>query len=177
MSDTITITGNIATVPEEKTTPSGVRITTFRLASSQRRFDRATNQWVDGSTNWYTISAFRALAEHAFLSLRKGERIIVTGRLKLREWETSSKKGTTAEVDADAIGHDLLWGTSVFSKRDSARGELTTPDPGAQSSNGSWPISPISGRTEEWPAPMTDSAPQAGPERPRADAELVDAPF
>ena len=116
MSDTITVTGNIATEPEHKRTPAGVAITTFRLASGQRRYDRQSGAWIDSGTNWYTVSTFRGLAEHAFSSLHKGDRVILTGRLRLRDWDTGSRKGTTAEIDAEAIGHDLLWGTTHFEK-------------------------------------------------------------
>ncbi|MGC5171145.1 single-stranded DNA-binding protein [Microbacterium sp. DT81.1] len=116
MSDTITITGNIGTPPERKVTAAGVVITSFRVASSQRRFDRATGGWIDGETNWYTVSAFRALAEHVYESFHRGERVIVTGRLHLREWDNGIKKGFAAEIDAEAAGHDLLWGTTRFRK-------------------------------------------------------------
>lgn len=112
--DTITITGNVATAPERRTTASGIPVTTFRVAAGQRRFDKESEKWVESATNWYTVSAFRALGEHAYMSLHRGERVIVTGRLRLRDWETPTKRGTSAEIDADAVGHDLLWGTSVF---------------------------------------------------------------
>ncbi|WP_127474730.1 single-stranded DNA-binding protein [Microbacterium sulfonylureivorans] len=116
MNDTITITGNVATEPEHKRTPAGVTITTFRVASGQRRFDRASNAWVDSATNWYSVSAFRSLADHAFHSLRKGDRVILTGRLRVRDWDNGTKRGTAVEIDAEAIGHDLLWGTTTFTK-------------------------------------------------------------
>lgn len=116
MHDTITITGNIATPPELKRTPGGVTVTTFRLASSQRRYDRTAGAWVETGINWYTVSAFRSLADHAFHSLSKGDRVIVTGRLRVRDWETETRRGTTVEVDAEALGHDLLWGTTSFQK-------------------------------------------------------------
>ena len=116
MSDTITITGNIATEPELKRLPSGMTITTFRLASSQRRLDRATGAWVEGATNWYTVSTYRGLADHAYQSLKKGNRVILRGRLRVREWDNDGKKGMAVEVDADSIGHDLLWGVSTFTR-------------------------------------------------------------
>jgi single-strand DNA-binding protein len=116
MSDTIAITGNVATDPELKHTPGGVVIASFRVASAQRRFDRNTNAWVDGGTNWYSVSAFRSLAEHAHASLRRGDRVVLTGRLRVRNWDNGTTRGTAVEIDADAIGHDLLWGTSAFTK-------------------------------------------------------------
>ncbi|GAA3647146.1 single-stranded DNA-binding protein [Microbacterium marinilacus] len=114
MSDIITITGNIATEPTRSALPNGVPVTRFRLASAQRRYDREAGAWVDGSTNWYSVSAYRALADNAGASLNKGERVVVTGRLRLRAWESDGRKGMEAEIDADALGHDLRFGTTSF---------------------------------------------------------------
>lgn len=116
MTDTITLTGLVATIPRHLTTSAGLPLTSFRLASTQRRFDRAKNSWVDGETNWYTVTAFRQLATNVVNSLNKGERVVVTGRLRLREWATNERSGTNIEVDADAIGHDLSWGTASFTR-------------------------------------------------------------
>ncbi|WP_439592574.1 single-stranded DNA-binding protein [Microbacterium sp.] len=120
MSDTITITGNVATTPEFKRSAAGLPIATFRVGSSQRKYDRESGTWSETGTNWYQVSAFRGLAEHAFASLRKGERVIVTGRLRVRQWENGTKQGTSVDIEADAVGHDLLWGTTVFTKTGSA---------------------------------------------------------
>lgn len=122
MTDTITITGNVATPPEFKRTPAGVGITTFRVASGQRRYDRAMGAWVDAGTNWYSVSAFRGLADHAFTSLNKGDRVLLTGRLRLREWDNGTRRGIAVEIDAEAIGHDLLWGTTTFVKASASAG-------------------------------------------------------
>jgi single-strand DNA-binding protein len=120
MTDTITLTGIIATDPRVVTTEAGLDIASFRLASTHRRFDRVKDEWVDGDTNWYTVTAFRALGANAGQSLRKGERVVVLGRLRVRAWEAGDKSGTTVEVDADAIGHDLRWGRSSFVRSTSA---------------------------------------------------------
>jgi single-strand DNA-binding protein len=120
--DTITITGNVATDPELKRTAAGVAITTFRVASGRRKYDRDSGTWSDSGTNWYTVSVFRMLADHAFHSLSKGDRVILTGRLRLREWDNGTRRGTAVEIDADAIGHDLLWGTTTFVKDARAAG-------------------------------------------------------
>jgi single-strand DNA-binding protein len=116
MSDTITITGLIATTPRHVVTAEGLPITSFRLASSQRRFDKAADKWVDASTNWYTITAFRQLAINTVPSLSKGDRIVVTGRLRVRDWQNDDRTGTTVEVEAESIGHDLFWGTATFTR-------------------------------------------------------------
>ena len=145
MTDTITVTGNIATPPEHKRTSGGVAITTFRVASGQRRYDSATSSWTDSGTNWYSVSTYRRLAEHAMASLHKGDRVILTGRLRLREWDTGAKKGIAVEIDADSIGHDLLFGTSTFEK-DAASAPAAGASPDADStwtdtvSSASWAV-------------------------------------
>jgi single-strand DNA-binding protein len=121
MTDIITLTGLVATIPKHLVTGEGLSITSFRLASTQRRFDRTEQKWVDGDTNWYTISAFRQLATNVVSSVQKGQRIVVTGRLRIRDWATDEKHGTSIGVDADAIGHDLSWGTAQFTRSASAK--------------------------------------------------------
>jgi len=116
MSDTITVTGFVATAPRHLVTGEGLPITSFRLASTQRRYDRRAGEWVDGETNWYTVTGFRQLAVHAAASLVKGDRVLVTGRLRIRDWTSGERSGTTVEVEAEALGHDLAWGTTVFTR-------------------------------------------------------------
>ncbi len=116
MTDTITLTGLVATAPKHIVTSEGLQITSFRLASTQRRFDRAEGKWVDAETNWYTITAFRHLAANVIGSVLKGQRIIVVGALRIRDWDAGERSGTTVEVDADAIGHDLGYGTAAFTR-------------------------------------------------------------
>jgi single-strand DNA-binding protein len=114
--ETITIAGLVATTPRHLITQDGLPITSFRLAASTRRFDQALNKWVDGETNWYTITAFRNLAVNAASSVNKGERILVVGKLHIRDWDNGERAGTSVEVEATAIGHDLSWGTAVFTR-------------------------------------------------------------
>ncbi len=121
MSDTITLTGLVATIPKHVVTGDGLSITTFRLASTQRKFDRTEQKWVDGETNWFTVTSFRQLATNVVLSVQKGQRIVVTGRLRVREWENDEKRGINVDVDAEAIGHDLSWGTAQFTRSASAK--------------------------------------------------------
>ena len=116
MTELVTISGLVATTPRHLITQDGLPITSFRLASSQRRFDREQNKWIDGETNWFTITGFRQLAINLSTSVQKGDRIIVTGRLKIRDWDNGERAGTSVEVEADHVGHDLFWGTSVFTR-------------------------------------------------------------
>ena len=116
MTDTVTLTGVVATKPENVRTNKGLTVANFRLASSQRRLDRVTGLWVDADTNWYTINAYRWLANNVANSLEVGQHVVVTGRLRVRNWTSGDKKGTAIEVDVDAIGHDLAFGVSQFQR-------------------------------------------------------------
>jgi single-strand DNA-binding protein len=116
MSEHIAVTGLVATTPRHLVTQDGLPITSFRLASSQRRFDRAQNKWIEGETNWYTVSAFRQLAINESTSVSKGDRVIVVGKLHVRDWDNGERAGTSVEVEAEAVGHDLNWGTSSFTR-------------------------------------------------------------
>jgi single-strand DNA-binding protein len=110
----VTVVGNLVTDVDRHRLNDGTALAKFRIGSTERRFDKAEEKWVEGATNWYSVSAFRQLADHASRSFRKGDRVFVTGRLRLRDWETGAKKGVTAQIDADALGHDLRWGTTTF---------------------------------------------------------------
>lgn len=116
MSEHLTVAGLVATTPRHLVTQDGLPITSFRLASSQRRFDRAQNKWIDGETNWYTITAFRQLAINSAGSVSKGDRILVSGKLRVRDWDNGERAGTSVEIEADGIGHDLSWGSSSFTR-------------------------------------------------------------
>lgn len=137
MTDTIALTGLVATSPRHIVTSEGLTITSFRLASNQRRFDRGQNAWVDGDTNWYSIVAFRQLGTHVASSVEKGQRVIVVGRVRIRDWESGEKSGTTVEIDAESIGHDLTWGRATFTrsviaaKSDTAADAVTAKGDGA----------------------------------------------
>ncbi|MCY7290346.1 MAG: single-stranded DNA-binding protein [Cryobacterium sp.] len=116
MTDSITVTGIVATTPRHLVTSSGLAITSFRLASSQRRFDRVKQTWVDAETNWYTVSSFRQLAHNVVRSVQKGEHVVVAGRLRIRPWENADRNGTSVEVEADTVGHDLAWCSTVYTR-------------------------------------------------------------
>jgi len=111
-----TVAGLVATTPRHLVTQDGLPITSFRMAVGQRRFDRATNRWVDGETNWYTITAFRQLAINLAGSISKGERVLVQGNLRVRDWDNGERAGTSVEIEALSVGHDLNWGTAVFTR-------------------------------------------------------------
>lgn len=117
MGTTINVIGTIATDPKLIRPSSGVQLCSFRLASDERRYDREQQSWVVGNTNWFGVVVFRSLAGHAHESFKKGDRIIISGRLRVRKWEKEGRKGISVEIEAEAIGHDVRWGVSRFEKR------------------------------------------------------------
>ena len=113
----ITVTVLVATTPRYLITADGLPICSFRAADSTRRFDRVENKWVDGETNWYTITSLRTLATHVSQSINKGDRIIVTGTVRVRDWDNGERTGTSVEIEATSVGHDLAWGESTFTRK------------------------------------------------------------
>ncbi len=143
MTETITVTGVVATEPRHIVTSEGLPITNFRLASTQRRFDRTEGKWVDADTNWYTVSSFRQLAANVAASVAKGERVIVTGRLRIRDWVQDDRKGSSIDVEAESIGHDLFWGTSTFARSISTGGQPSPTEQSSESSAASQESAPV----------------------------------
>jgi len=130
MNDSITVRGFVATEIKTSTTPGGVATANFRLGSTGRRFDRAANAWVDGNTNWFTVQGYRQLAGNMGCSIKKGQRVIVVGRLKMRSWEKDGRVYHVAEIDAESVGHDLMWGSAHFI-RNAGNGPVPGQDPAA----------------------------------------------
>ncbi|MCA1306459.1 single-stranded DNA-binding protein [Microbacterium esteraromaticum] len=128
-NDVVTITGNIGSEPTYNTTRNGDAVVNFRVGSSTGYWNRATGAWVDDGTSWYAVSAFRSLAEHARASLHRGDPVVVTGALKIREWENDTRKGISADIVAEAIGHDLNQGTSAFVRRARPAANTDRPQP------------------------------------------------
>jgi len=132
MSDQYSVTGLVATTPRHLVTQDGLPITSFRLAASLRKYDKQLNRWVDAETNWFTITSFRQLAVNAAVSVSKGDRVAVMGRLRVRDWDNGERAGTSVEIEAETIGHDLVWGSSSFTRtlnvRESDEESMPAPD-------------------------------------------------
>ena len=177
MNTPISMVGTIGTVPERRQTGTGASVCRFRLACSERRFDRETNAWVDGEASWLTIIAYRGLADHAHASFNKGDRIFVSGRLKVRPWQNDDgKSGVAVEVDADALGHDLRWGTSKFTR---VPGAQAAGDTGAGSDENAPAESDDTGRSAENVLPGDSDSSQVSDVRELvgAGASSVQAPY
>lgn len=110
MSELMTVRGFVATEPRLKKIDNDTEALEFRLACSERWFDREKNTWVDGQTNWFSVTAYRELARNAGMSFKKGEKVIVVGRLKIRNYtRQDGNPGTFVGLDAITMGHDLTW--------------------------------------------------------------------
>ena len=93
------------------------QVATFRVGSTPRRYSKKDAGWVDGDTQWYSVSCWRALGEHVERSLRRGDPVVLHGRLTVQTWtNTAGLEVTTFEVEAVFVGHDLNRGTSAFTK-------------------------------------------------------------
>ncbi|MFF7244181.1 single-stranded DNA-binding protein [Embleya sp. NPDC008237] len=114
MDTYVTVIGNAASDVRVQMTQAGVPLARFRMAVSPRRFDRETGTWVSGDASFYTIVCFRGLAENVTSSIDKGDPLVVTGRLRVREWEREGRWWTVTEIDASSVGHDLTRGVAEF---------------------------------------------------------------
>ncbi|MEU0931749.1 MULTISPECIES: single-stranded DNA-binding protein [unclassified Embleya] len=114
MDTYVTVIGNAASDVRIQVTQSGVPLARFRMAVSPRRFDRESGTWVSGDASFYSVVCFRGLAENVTSSIDKGDPLVVTGRLRVREWEREGKWWTVTEIDASSVGHDLARGIAEF---------------------------------------------------------------
>jgi single-strand DNA-binding protein len=120
---TLTVVGNLAADPELRFTPSGAAVVNFTVASTPRTYDRQSGEWRDGEALFLRCAAWRELAENVAESLTRGSRVIVTGRLKQRSFETrDGEKRSVVEVDVDEIVPSLRFATAKVTKQNGGRG-------------------------------------------------------
>jgi single-strand DNA-binding protein len=118
----ITVVGNLTSDPELRYTQNGLAVANFTIASTPRNFDRATNDWKDGEALFLRASVWREFAEHVAGSLTKGSRVVATGRLKQRSYETKEgEKRTSIELEVDEIGPSLRYATAQVTRAASSR--------------------------------------------------------
>ena len=119
----INMVGNLVADPELRFTPSGVAAASVRIAVTPRSRDNATGEWKDGETVWLSGTVWRQYAENVAETLTKGMRVVVTGRLKQRSYETKEgEKRTTIELEVDEIGPSLRYATAQVTRVQSGRG-------------------------------------------------------
>lgn len=140
----VTVVGNLVDDPRLRTTDTGVDVAGFRVASTSRRWDRATGRWSDGGSLFLSVTCWRGLAGNAVASLRKGDPVVVTGRLSTRTYEKDGQTRSTCELEALAIGPDLARGTAVFRR-------APRPPGSAGDEAGVDPAAAVAGVVEESP--------------------------
>lgn len=110
---TITVVGNLTDDPELRFTPSGAAVAKFRIASTPRFLDKASGEWKDGEPLFLSCNVWRQVAENVAESLQRGSRVIVSGRLRMRSYETKEgEKRTVIELEVDEIGPSLRYATA-----------------------------------------------------------------
>ncbi|MEU9132565.1 single-stranded DNA-binding protein [Kitasatospora sp. NPDC048540] len=145
----VTMVGNVASVVSYAQTAAGVPVANFRMAATERRFDRGSGDWVDGDTSWVTVVAWRWLATNLVSSVSKGDPVVVSGRLRVREWEDEERRRAVVEIDARVVGHDLSRGTSAFRRAVQARPELVAGPSGLPARGGRPELPPAVASLEE----------------------------
>lgn len=150
----VTLVGSLGNEPELRTTPSGADVVNFNIATNER-VRGSDGKWTDGATSWFRITAWGALGANAHASLRKGQRVVVHGVLRITEFTTERGTSRSAEVKALAVGPDLAFGTATFT-RNSAQGSSSqhaphSAPPVAASSEQREPVAAGGG----WAAPMS----------------------
>jgi single-strand DNA-binding protein len=142
---TITLVGNLTDDPDLRFTPSGAAVANFTVASTPRFFDKQTNEWKDSEALFLRCSIWRQAAENVAETLQRGARVIVTGRLKQRSYETrEGEKRTTFEVEVEEIGPSLKYATAKVTKTSRSGGNS-----GGSSGGGNDPwAAPVGGSDE-----------------------------
>jgi single-strand DNA-binding protein len=133
----ITIVGNLVADPELRFTPSGQPVATFRVASTPRIRDAASGEWKDGDSLFLTCNVWRQAAENAAESLQRGMRVIVSGRLRQRNYETKEgEKRTVYEVEVDDVGPSLRNASAKVTRANRSSGGFSGGQGGGNQGNG-----------------------------------------
>lgn len=144
----ITVVGNLTRDPELRFTPSGVAKAQLGVAVNRRWMNRQTNEWEE-DTSFFNVVCWRELAENVGESLTQGARVIVTGRLDQRSWETDEgDRRTIIEIVADDVGPSLRWATAEVSKTDRRSAEPVGAGTGGGSAGSGAGAGSASGRDE-----------------------------
>ncbi|NUW42623.1 single-stranded DNA-binding protein [Nonomuraea rhodomycinica] len=121
----ITLTGNVAAEPRQYTFEDGARVTSLRVLTSHRYFDRKTGQWTDGERVCFAVRCWRSLGDNVARSIRMGHPVVVSGKLRIREFGPEGDRRFMPEIEASAVGHDLRWGAGTFVKPERTGGPAT----------------------------------------------------
>jgi single-strand DNA-binding protein len=130
------LSGYVAKEPKYRITSSGHSAVTLRVGYTPRRVDRETGEWMDGATSFVTVVCWRTLAENVATCLRKGEPVLVRGRLQVRPYEKDGQPRLAVEIEASSVGHDLARGVANFQRARRSPGETALGRAGLPGGNG-----------------------------------------
>lgn len=125
-----TIAGYATADPTFRMTKGGTELAHVRVACTPRRVNRGSGEWEDGDTSYFSITCWRKLAIAVRASIRKGDPVLVRGRMRTRTWKTEDKTVSEIEIDADAMGHDLTRGWATFNR--GSRPQVDAADSGEE---------------------------------------------
>ncbi|QCX77651.1 Single-stranded DNA-binding protein 2 [Streptomyces sp. YIM 121038] len=128
----ITVVGNVVADPELRFTPSGAAVANFRVASTPRTFDRTTNEWKDGDPLFLSVSVWRQQAENVAETIRRGDRVIVVGRLGQRQYEKDGQTRSSYEIQAEDVGPALKNASAQVTKNSAQNGQQPAQGYGQQ---------------------------------------------
>lgn len=111
---TVTVVGTVCSEIRYSQATDDTPMARFQIRTNPRRFDKRTNTWTDGDPSYYSAACFRTLADHVASSMGVGDPVVATGRLRISRWRRNNETMVSAELDVQAIGHDLRWGTTVY---------------------------------------------------------------
>ena len=135
----VTVVGNLTNDPELRFTPSGADVASFTVATSSRYLDKTTNEWKDGEPTYLRCSVWRQYAENVAESLTKGTRVIVSGKLKQRSYETrEGEKRTVMEVEVEDVGPALRYATAKINRVQRSDGGISTGGANSVPSDDPW---------------------------------------
>ncbi|MEU7750105.1 single-stranded DNA-binding protein [Nonomuraea sp. NPDC049158] len=180
----ITLTGNVAAEPRQYSFDDGARVTSLRVLTTHRYFDKRTGQWADGERVCFAVRCWRALGDNVAKSVQVGQPVVVSGKLRIREFGPEGDRRFMPEIEASSVGHDLRWGTGVFAKpergggtgsvskemrdrldeetQDWAMGAKPAPDPLTTTRV----TARVDARMDEGSAPRVTEEQKRGPDRP-----------
>ncbi|MBB5136354.1 single-stranded DNA-binding protein [Thermocatellispora tengchongensis] len=158
----VTLIGTVAAEPRQHTLTDGTRVTSLRVATNSRYYDRKAQEWRDADKTFFTIRCWRGLGDHVARSVQVGHPVVVQGRLRIREFGKEGERRFIPEVEANSLGHDLRWGIATFHRP--PRGATPAPlDDDARTA--------LDTATEDWAFPTTSPTPT-----PTATPALPPAP-
>jgi single-strand DNA-binding protein len=132
----VTVIGTVCSEIRYSKTDGDVSAARFQIRSHPRRYDSSTGTWANGDPSYYSATCWRQLADHVASSMGVGDPVVATGKLRIGHWRRGGEKMVSAEIDVQAIGHDLRWGTSAYRRGGTSSDSVAFVVPAASMADG-----------------------------------------